>query len=162
MQFSDEELKKIINQQPIGSCFPFENGTRNQIIYYLRKVIDDIGDSKVLNAEIQSFGVGYASYIDVFCYKRDGSTINYNKWGSTIKGISLYLCKLAPVAVLGANEKSKLKNNKGGGYCTLSPESVDKLPDGDWNDFIYVLNQKLSKYCIELLRKRYVKQLFGI
>ena len=121
-------------------------------------MVSDIDSSKVIKveADFTSYGSGYASYVDVFCYKRDGSSMKVTEHGQDISGIALYLCKLAPVAVWGENSKSK--HSKGGCYGFLSPETVESLPEGDWNEFMFILKDKLNKHRIEILKKRYVRQ----
>ncbi len=150
--FNQEELIKVINGEPIGSYFPYLGGTKKQIVDYLRSVVSDIDSSKVIKveADFTSYGSGYASYVDVFCYKRDGSSMKVTKHGQDISGVSLYLCKLAPVAVWGENEKNK--HSKGGGYGFLSAETVESLPEGDWNEFIFILKTNSINMVLKFLR----------
>lgn len=56
----------------------------------------------------------------------------------------------------GENEKNK--HSKGGGYGFLSAETVESLSEGDWIEFMFILKNKLNKHEIEVLKKRYVRQ----
>lgn len=107
------------------------------------------------DADFRSYGSGYASYVDVFCYKKDGSSIE-NKHGDLwIDGISIYLCKHTPVAIFGPNKK--IKGIRTGSYGMLSPYSVGEIPSGIWDEELKFIKEKLEEYKIEFLTKRVVK-----
>ncbi len=155
--FSDEDLMKVIKGEPIGSFFPFLGGTKFQIIDYLKELVNDINSSKIIKAETASFGCGYASFLDLFCYKKFGMSTRINKNSQYITGISIYLCKLAPVATWGGSEEIITGRSSCGPHC-LEPQSIELLPEGDWDEFMFVLKDKLHKFNIEILKKRYLKQ----
>lgn len=158
MNYSDEKLQKVINGELIGDFYPYHSGTNNQVIYYLKELVARLERSKILkiDADFKSYGSGYASYVDIFCYKRDGSSTEKKNNDLWIDGISIYLCKHAPVAVFGANKKTK--GNKSGSYGFLDPFSVGSIPPGSWELALDFIKDKLGEYKIQILSKRYVMQ----
>ncbi|MCU6793507.1 hypothetical protein OB236_15485 [Paenibacillus sp. WQ 127069] len=158
MKFSDEQLQQIIQGEIIGDFFPYLGGTNKQVVFYLKELVGRMERSRLLkfDADFRSYGSGYASYVDVFCYKKDGSSTE-NKQGTLwIDGISIYLCKHAPVAIFGPNKKTK--GNRNGSYGTLSPYSIGEIPSGMWDEELKFIKEKIAEYKIEFLTKRVVKE----
>lgn len=114
LMFSKEELIKIINCQSIGSFFPYHGGSEEDIEKYIKAIITDINNSSIIqaDADYSMYGSGYASYVDVFCYKKDGTSTVQKDGVYYISGILLYICRLAPVAVFGKDEISR--HSRGG------------------------------------------------
>jgi hypothetical protein len=54
----------------------------------------------VHHAEFRHYGSGYASYVDVFITKRDGSMRRSENGWTNVEGLPLALCRLAPLAAL--------------------------------------------------------------
>lgn len=158
MNYSDDELLKVINGEIVGDFYPYLGGTKNQVIFYLKELVGRLERSRMLkiDADFRSYGSGYASYVDIFCYERDGSTTEKKNNTLWIDGISIYLCKHASVAVFGANTKTI--GNQRGSYGFLDPLSVGSLPPGNWEEALDFIKSKLDEYKIQILAKRYVKQ----
>ena len=74
--FSIEELKRIIDCQSVGSFFPYQGGNEEDIEKYIKTIVADINNSSIIQAEADysMYGSGYASYVDIFCYKKDGTS----------------------------------------------------------------------------------------
>lgn len=74
--FSNETLKRIIETKPIGRFYPFnlKEYDDDAADEYISKVVGSLAAIKNLayQAEFDSYGSGYASYVEVFCYKKDG------------------------------------------------------------------------------------------
>ncbi|MEO3946316.1 hypothetical protein [Gorillibacterium sp. CAU 1737] len=66
------------------------------------------------------------------------------------------LCKHAPVAIVGPNQKTI--GNGHGSYGMLSASSVGDPPSGRWEEELTFIKEKLAKYKIEVLTKRFVKE----
>ncbi len=123
----------------------------------VKNVLHDLEQSKQIAVESEdSYGSGYASYLDIFCYKKNGASSRVQAGTTTTEGIALYLCKLAPVATMGAMTKTKSK--KGSGYGFLRPEDLNKLPAGDWNSVVAEIKLKLEKQNFVLLEPKVLKQ----
>lgn len=139
-------LEKLIARKSVG-------GSKSA----LKNVLHELEQSKQIAVESDdSYGSGYASYLDVFCFKKDGSSTRVSGLSTITEGIALYLCKLAPVAVMGAMTKTKSKN--GGSSSFLRPEDSNILPAGNWDTVIFEIKQKLEKQNIELLEPKILKQ----
>jgi hypothetical protein len=146
VEISNELLEKLIARKSVG-------GSKSAI----KNVLHDLEQSKQITVESDdSYGSGYASYLDVFCFKKDGSSSRVTGLSTTIEGIALYLCKLAPVAVMGAMTKTKSKN--AGSSSFLRPDDLNKLPAGDWHSVVVEIKHKLEKQNIVLLEPKILKQ----
>ncbi|MBC8059308.1 MAG: hypothetical protein H7Y18_01430 [Clostridiaceae bacterium] len=154
MIYSEETLRKFIDGRPSGKDYPYNNGTSKQIEFHIKSIVADLERSNLIKveADFKSYGSGYSSYIDIFCYKKDGSSTIKKKDVLWIDGITIYISKLAPVAIYGASNKTK--HSKGGGYNFLDANNINSIPKGNWDDVLYTITNKLKKYEIEMLRKR--------
>ncbi|XVQ83029.1 hypothetical protein ACQP2K_29870 [Microbispora siamensis] len=76
---------------------------------YLRQVVADLDRVPGLvveHAEFEHYGSGYASFVDVFLTRRDGSTRRVDPDGyTTVAGFSVELCRLAPIACILSPDK---------------------------------------------------------
>lgn len=143
-------LEKIIAGKPVGA-------SKNALKSRVKNVIHDLEQSKQIAVESEDgYGSGYASYLDIFCFKKDNSASRVTGLSTTIDGIALYLCKLAPVAVMGAMTKTKSKN--GGSSSFLRPQDLNKLPVGDWSEVVNEIKHKLEKQNFILLEPKILKQ----
>lgn len=118
--FSDTELLKVINNETIGTFFPYLNGTKNDIEGFIKSIVADLNRSSMIKAEADysSYGSGYASYVDIFCSKKDGSSTTQRGGVYWIEGIAVYICRLAPVACFGATQLTRHK--EGGSFYAAS------------------------------------------
>lgn len=154
--YSNEELQKIIRYESIGDLFPYEGGNDSDIENYIKSVVADLNRSTniIAEADYDMYGSGYASYVDVFCYRKDGSSTSRKSYGVTIEGISLYICRLAPVSIYGYSKITR--HSHGGSSEFLSFDRVNTLPLGDWIEFIEEIVRKVHKYNISILDKEYL------
>jgi hypothetical protein len=107
-----KEMKKIKLKEIYKEC------SNQEIERYLRRVIRKLQENKDLEIEpeVDNYGSGYASYIDIFSYKKGKKPIKIDNYLSQA-GISIYISKLAPYAVYGFNEKTR--SSVGGSYGML-------------------------------------------
>jgi hypothetical protein len=145
VEITNELLEKLIAGESAG-------GSKSAV----KNVWHDLEQSKQIAVESEGYGSGYASYLDIFCYKSDRSSSRVAGLSTTIDGIALYLCKLAPVAVMGAMTKTKSKN--GGSSSFLRPDDLNKLPSGDWNSVVAEIELKLEKQNFVLLEPQVLQQ----
>jgi hypothetical protein len=146
VEITNELLEKLIAGKSVA-------GSKSAI----KNVLHDLEHSKQIAVESDDgYGSGYASYLDIFCFKKDGSSSRASGLSTTIDGIALYLCKLAPVAVMGAMTKTKSKN--GGSSSFLRPGDLNKFPADDWDVVITEIKHKLEKQNIVLLEPKVLKQ----
>jgi hypothetical protein len=150
MDLSETTLRKLIAGQPSGDMAPYQAGDADEIERYLKRILRDLEDSRniKLSADFNHYGSGYASYVDVFCWKKDGSAESTVKDCCTTNGISLYLNRLAPCAVWGVNQRTQ--SAQSGSYGFLRVETMGVHPPGDWSEFIAEVERKLKKWNIEI------------
>lgn len=157
MEFTTEILERVIAGKPVGEHEAYKNGSDNKIKGHIKATIHDLEQSRIIALETQdSYGSGYASYIDVFCYKKDRSSSQVKSGTTYVAGIGIYLCKLAPVAVMGSTAQSQGPN--GGTFGFLRSEDLGTLPLGDWIKINNQIRQKLEKHGFEILDPRELKK----
>jgi hypothetical protein len=157
VEITNEILEQIIAGKPVGNHEAYKNGSHNKIKGHIKATIHDLGQSRIIALEIQdSYGSGYASYVDVFCYKKDRSSSQVKSGTTYISGIAIYLCKLAPVVVMGSMGISRGPN--GGTFGFLRAEDVGTFPPGDWLKVETEIRQKLERHGFEILKPRELKK----
>ncbi len=150
MEISNEMLEKIIAGESVG-------GSKNAIKGQIKNVIHDLTQSKQMVVETEDgYGSGYASYVDVFCYKTGGRSSLKKPEHTVIDGITIYLCKHAPVAVMGAMEKTR--HSSGGSFGFLHAEDLNIFPPGNWLEVSAELRQKLEKHGFTILDPQELKK----
>jgi hypothetical protein len=137
---------------------PYYGGNERLIKGLLRETVHDLKDSHLIDLEVdsESYGSGYASFWDLFCYKKNGKSSTIKGDTTYTDGIAVYLCKLAPVAVMGAMERTKSKNIKGSTF--LHAEDVGTLPSGNWLEIAREIRTKLEKYGFVMPESKILKQ----
>jgi hypothetical protein len=157
VDITNEILERVIAGKPVGEHEAYRNGSHNKIKGHIKATIHDLEQSKNIILETEdSYGSGYASYVDVFCYKTAGRSSQVKSGTTYIDGIAIYLCKLAPVAVMGAIQKTKSKHGGSGSF--LRPDDLNTLPNGDWAAFANELRNKLEQHGFEILEARELKK----
>ena len=127
--FSNEQLQRLIEGETVGNKFPYDANSEQEIEAYIRQLFHRINriPNLVCEAEWNHFGSGYASFIEFFCYQEDDVRVVEEKYGRReIKtdGIIIDICRLAPVAIMGEDERYKtirIETNEvvGGAYGSL-------------------------------------------
>ena len=157
MTITDEILEQVIAGNPVGDYEAYKRGSHNSIKGHIKATIHDLEQSKNIVLEMEdSYGSGYASYVDVFCYKTAGRSSRVKSGTTYIDGMTIYLCKLAPVAIMGAMEKTRSKNS--GSSSFLHPEDLNIFPPGNWTELDIEIRQKLERHGFEILGPRELKK----
>ncbi|MDT8862585.1 hypothetical protein N0O92_20505 [Alkalihalobacillus sp. MEB130] len=127
--FSNEQLQALIEGKIIGNQYPYDTNNEQQIEAHIRQLFYRINRSPniVCEAEWDHFGSGYASFVEFFCYRKEDVTVEEEKYGiQEIKtnGIIIDICRLAPVVIMGEDEREKtirIKTNEvvRGAYGTI-------------------------------------------
>ena len=158
--FSDEQLKRIIETKPIGDFYPYNMDEYDHEVIndYISKVVGSFASIRSLQYEaiFDSYGSGYASYVDVFCWKKDGSSSEEREGILWIEGIRIYICRLAPVAVIGRGQMTK--HATGGSRDYIESTTVNVFPSGDWEQEIKDIRALLKSYWFNLLEPTYLNQ----
>lgn len=152
MKFTYTQFKKIINGEVIGEEYPFSTGSHELVEEKIKEIISEIIKTTALDliVDLDSYGSGSASYIDIFCFKSDGSStgkIDGSESGfeDEVHGITLYMCLYAPVAVCGE------------GRSFLGIDSIGEVPKlGNWDEDLQKINDILLAHRISLLSKDYL------
>jgi hypothetical protein len=132
---TNEILEKLIADEAIGEVEPYKNGSEDIIHRHIIDTVQLLSQCENIQIEIADDHIasGFGSFVDIFCYKKDGSSSRVESDRTIIDGINVYLCALAPVAVMGATSKHHSKNAYS--YGRLLPEKLNTLPSRGWTDF---------------------------
>ena len=157
MEITNELLERVIAGKAAGEHKAYKNGSDNKIKGHIKATLHDLEQSKNIVIETEdSYGSGYASFVDVFCYKSNGRSSQVKSGTIYIDGIAVYLCKLAPVAVMGTMGKSR--SSSGGSFGFLSAEDLNTFPPGDWLEIEAEIRKKLETHGFAILGPRELKK----
>jgi hypothetical protein len=156
MDITEAQLRALIAGQivgDLGDVEAYKNGSRNLVKGFLRDTVDGLRGIHGIETELENsnYGSGVASYWDVFCYSKSGVQVKGDR--THFEGLGLYLCCLAPVAVLGAAEKTRTKNSGSGGF--LRPDELEPLPQEPW---VQTIRAKLEKRGFVLPSQKFLRQ----
>jgi hypothetical protein len=146
MELSEPTLRKMfVELRAVGPAWPYDRGSEEDIATHLRDVVAFLQRSPrlVVEAQRDHYGSGYASYVHLFCHKRERKPAS-RPADSEIPGLDLYLCRLAPLAVYGAGAQTHYGQGAMS-YSQLSVAVVGQSPPGDWTWEINELRTKLSR-----------------
>ena len=158
MDISDEILERVIAGKPVGDVAPYKNGSSNMIEAHLKDTVQVLKQSSRIQVELEqdAYGSGYASYFDVFCFKTGGRSSRIEAGATITDGITVYLCKLAPVAVMGAMTKTKSKNSASSSL--LDATTINTQPKGDWVDVVAEIRMKLEQQNFVMLEPEVLRK----
>lgn len=127
--FSDEQLQRTIEGKAIGDYYPYNTNNEREIEAHIRRMFYRLKriPHLIVDAEWEHFGSGYASFVEFFCYRKEDITVIEEKNGEReleIKGIIIDVCRLAPVTIMGEDERMRIINiavneEVGGAYSSL-------------------------------------------
>jgi hypothetical protein len=148
---TNEILERVIADEPIGEVEPYKNGSEDLIHRHILDAVQLLGQCENIQIEMvdDHIASGFGSFVNIFCYKKDGSSSRVESDRTIIDGINVYLCTLAPVAVMGATSKHHSKNAYS--YGRLIPEKLNTLPGQDWIDFATEIRTILKRQKYNIL-----------
>lgn len=175
MQFTNEQLQTMISEEPIGEIFPYNTKDKSLIEKHIEELFYTLNRSESFKCEaiFDHYGSGYASYVDFFCYKRDGSSKLSEKYiekdsltSIKLEGLVIYISRLAPVAIIGKDDRYKyIKDNekvKEGSFGAMGmisrPEGVLDDPPHFMVDEFREIKQILNHHGYSILNKQYLSQ----
>lgn len=175
LEFSNEQLQMMISGKTVGDSYPYNTNDKKQIEQYIQDLFYKLNCSKFIQCEaiFDHYGSGYASYVDIFCYKRDGSSKLNEEYiekdlltSIQLEGLVIYISRLAPVAILGKDirhkavidtEKVKDEFFSGMGMMSKPEEVLDEAPQFFVEEFPEI-KQILKNAGYELLEREYLSQ----
>lgn len=110
--FTNKQLQELIHGKIIGTIFPYDTKSDEEIEAHIRRLLYRIKRIPNLICEVEwdHFGSGYASFVEVFCYEREHVKRIATAYGIEeleIEGVLINISRLAPVAIFGDDERSK-------------------------------------------------------
>lgn len=175
MNFTTEQLQTMIAEQPIGESYPYNTKDKAQIEKYIQDLFYTINRSKTIQCEaiFDHYGSGYASYVDFFCYKKDGSSKVDERYiekdsltSIQLEGLVIYVSRLAPVAIIGKDIRHKaiinteeIQDEFFSGMSMISrPQEVMNEPPSFIAEEFREIKQKLADAGYRILEKEYLSQ----
>ncbi|MEU8178248.1 hypothetical protein AB0C14_35730 [Microbispora hainanensis] len=125
---------------------------------YLRRVVADLNripELVVEHAEFGHYGSGYASFVDVLLTRRDGSARRVDPVGcTTVEGLSVALCRLAPIACILSPAKRSHHPAGRGHHSMPSLDTVAETPILGWEKGCEQISQALNRHRLMLVGPR--------
>jgi len=127
-----DELADIVRNAIIGRYWPSHLQTEDEIEAHIHATVDKLKNCELLeiDADFDSYGSGFASYVHVFCTKanrRATKKIGETDW---LNGITVYLGRLVPFAAYGTEERTRHARGGSGGFLEL--QIIETIPDDSW------------------------------
>ncbi|MFH5778893.1 hypothetical protein [Heyndrickxia oleronia] len=166
--FSNEQLQNLIEGKIIGSKFPYDTKNEQEIEAHIRRLYYRINRIPNLVCEVEwdHFGSGYASFVEFFCYQKEDAVIVEEKYGRReikTEGIIIDICRLAPVAIMGQDDRYKtirIETNEivGGAYGSLLGGTNQLKLSEKFRTIEEKLKQALKEFDYELLEAEKMNQ----
>jgi hypothetical protein len=165
--FTEEFLKNIATNKVQGDFSPYNKNDLGKTKRYIKTILGRLSDKKsiILLPDYESYGSGFASYINVKISKKDKSDVTIlNEKNRTIEshdGLLLFISTVAPYWYYG---KGKWWDNysdgsyKGGGGNFLIPESCRQTNLKIWQDEINYITALFTEYRMTLLTEKELEQ----
>ncbi|GIN21203.1 hypothetical protein [Siminovitchia fordii] len=120
----------------------------------------------VCEVEWDHFGSGYASFVEFFCYQKDDAVTVEEKYGRReikTEGIIIDICRLAPVAIMGQDDRYKtirIETHEivGGAYGSLLGSTNQLNLSEKFRTSEEKLKQALKEFDYELLEAEKMNQ----
>lgn len=167
--FSNEQLQDLIAGKIIGNTYPFDTSNVQEIEAHIRRLFHRINciPHLICEAEWNHFGSGYASFVELFCYLKEDVIVFKEKDGireQKTKGIIIDICRLAPVVIMGEDDRYKkieIKTNDevSGAYGTLLEGPKRLYLSEKLQPMAKKLKQALNEYDFELLEAENINKL---
>ena len=160
MPFTDEYLRRIVNDEVVGDFPPFTLGSIAKVENYIRKIIARLSNISTLlvEADFDSYGSGFSSYVEVKIAKKDESdSHNMAQTGRAaheISGLILYISRLTPYWFYGGSSWTKNYEDgrlTGGSFMFLGPESRAHINRPVWQHDRQLIEAVLQEFRYGLL-----------
>ncbi|WP_141770162.1 hypothetical protein [Bacillus massilinigeriensis] len=166
--FSNEQLQDLIEGKIIGNKFPYDTNSEQDIEAHIQRLLHRINriPNLICEPEWNHFGSGYASFVEFFCYQKEDVIVVEEKYGRReIKtdGIIIDICRLAPVAIMGEDDRYKtihIETNEvvGGAYGSLLDGPKRLYLSEKFQTIAEKLKQALKEFDYELLEAEKLNQ----
>jgi len=146
-------LESAVNDGVAGTAGAWAGGP-TAVEGFLRRVVADLSRLPSLvveHAEFRHYGSGYASYVDVFMTKRDGSMRRSTNGRTEVEGLTVALCRLAPLAALFARSWRSSGPGAAGGRSMPELSRVVDVAPPEWEEECRQLGRVLDGHGIALL-----------
>ncbi len=162
MELSEENLKMLIDYSNDCSA-DIRDFTKGIDYSNIFKELDHCEQFDISAAPLH-YGSGTASFVDIFCTKRESESLLENSDAyMSVKGITLYLCTIAPLATWGYRERKirfthPYSNLTKRGFheplmTFLTPSEILSTPDASWENVVKGLSEIVTGHGIQILKK---------
>jgi hypothetical protein len=161
-KFTEEYLRSLVAVNVMGDFPPFLSGDKSAVKAYARQMIESLDRRHTLKIkpDYNSYGSGYASYINIEVTQKDKSDTVIRKEKDEIvehkSSLLVYVSKLVPYWYFGGmqwTERYKEGEYQGGSGSFLRTENITKYDRNIWQYDIDFIQKYFCEYGYELLSK---------
>lgn len=159
MPFSEDYLRRMVHAEVMGEFPPFMLGSITKTENYIHKLVARLAaiPALVIEADFDSCGSGFASYVEVKVSKRNGAGSIMRTQGRRTTheydGLVLYISRLAPYWFYGGSKWTKTYEQDcytGGSAMFLTSDSPDDINEALWQHDRQLVAAVLQefRYCL--------------
>jgi hypothetical protein len=165
--FTETYLRAAAADKVQGDFTPFNKNDIGKVKRYIKGMLGRLSDNKRLKveADFESYGSGFASYISVKISKKDKSDTKTVKDGNRTTeqkdAILIYISLLAPFWYFGKGDWWDNYANgelQGGGSNFLMPDSIRKYNTALWDSDMENITRLFEEFRYTLLSEKEVAQ----
>ena len=148
-----EVFAMLANDEPVETLWPKDKGTRKAIDNSIREVVERlrIETGKNIDADFDSYGCGYASYVHVHLSELPHATKNCQDV-ATVLGLTIYVSRLVPYFTYG----TEFRYWQGGTSAStfLVRDRIEDIPLGnDWTETISIVGNCMRAFGYSLMTR---------
>ncbi|RFP63825.1 hypothetical protein D0N36_17345 [Hymenobacter lapidiphilus] len=168
MNYSEEFLTQLAQEEVSGDFPPFSSGSISQVKKYIKTIIGRIKDDYqlVVEPDFSYHGSGYGSYISVLVAKKEAGKpaklLSGTPVNDTTNGLLLYISNLVPYWYYGDSGQWEILSD---GKVTsslsgfLRPESIHEVDDTLWRRELAGIKAIFEQYRYSLLTEQELQPL---
>jgi hypothetical protein len=162
--FTEEYLRNLAADKVQGDFAPFNKKDMGKVKRYIKGMLGRLSDNHrlVVEADYQSYGSGFASYINVKISKKDKSdtTIVKETKGTyhQTDGLLLYISLLSPYWYFGKGYWYINEGTGGSGSNFLTPEGINDYNKALWEKDVERITLLFDEYRYRLLTEKEVEK----
>ncbi|WP_158232855.1 hypothetical protein [Sporosarcina sp. P2] len=151
----------FIEGEIMGDTFPYDSDDEQEVLAHINRLFYRICriHNVVCEAEWDHFGSGYASFVEFFCYRKEDYITVQEKYGMReieIKGIILYVSRLASVAIMGEDVRCRTirietAEEVSGGYGSILDTPTSLAVSEELETLATELQKALQEFNYKLL-----------
>lgn len=167
MPFGEDYLRRLVRGEVTGDFPPFSLGSITKTENYIRKLVARLAavSTLLVEADFDSYGSGFASYVEVRVSRRDGvgntTRLQGRRMTHEYDGLILYISRLTPYWFYGGSKWAKTYEegrHVGGGSLFLASDSPNDINEALWQHGRQLVEAVAQKFRYSLLTPTELRQ----